>query len=103
MAATFDDPQALEKLAELAVGFGANVHPGQIVAIGAEEGKEQLARALAIAAYKAGAKFVDVTYFDMHVKKARIEFAPVYRGDFRSQAVESPGPSSGAGARVDAF
>ena len=75
MAATFDDPQALEKLAELAVGFGANVQPGQIVAIGAEEGKEQLARALATAAYKAGAKFVDVTYFDMHVKKARIEFA----------------------------
>jgi len=75
MAATFEDPQALQKLAELAVGFGANVQPGQIVAIGAEPGKEALARALAAAAYKAGAKFVDVAYFDMHVKKARIEFA----------------------------
>jgi leucyl aminopeptidase (aminopeptidase T) len=49
----------LEALAELAVRFGANVQPGQIVAVGSEPGKEPLARAVAEAAYRRGAKFVD--------------------------------------------
>jgi aminopeptidase len=42
------------------------------VAIGSEIGKEPLTRALAASAYKHGARFVDVTYFDLHVKRARI-------------------------------
>jgi aminopeptidase len=63
---------AIERLAELAVRFGANVQRGQIVAIGTEPGKEELTRALAVHAYKAGARFVDVTSFDLHVKRARI-------------------------------
>jgi aminopeptidase len=75
LAQTFDDPELLDRLAELVVRFGANVQPGQIVSVGAEVGKEPLARAIAAAAYKAGAKFVDVGYFDLHVKKARIEYA----------------------------
>lgn len=66
---------AVQRLAELVVRFGANVQPGQVVAVGAEPGKEALARAVAAAAYEAGAKFVDVTYFDLHVKRARIEHA----------------------------
>ena len=32
--------EAIDRLAELAVGFGANVQPGQIVSIGTEPGKE---------------------------------------------------------------
>jgi aminopeptidase len=63
---------AVDRLAELAVRFGANVQRGQIVAIGTEPGKEELTRALAVHAYKAGARFVDVTSFDLHVKRARI-------------------------------
>jgi aminopeptidase len=65
----------LNRLAELIVGFGANVQPGQIVALGTEPGKERLTRAIAAAAYRAGAKFVDVSSFDLHVKRARIEHA----------------------------
>jgi aminopeptidase len=63
-----------DALAELAV-HGANVQPGQVVAVGAMMGQEELARAVAAAAYKRGALFVDVLYFDPYVKRARIEHA----------------------------
>ena len=46
--------QELERFAELIVGFGANVQPGQIVAVGTEPGKERLTRAIAAAAYRRG-------------------------------------------------
>jgi aminopeptidase len=65
----------LRRWAELVVGFAANVQPGQIVAIGSEPGKEPFHRALAVEAYKAGAKFVDVQMFDLRVKRARLEHA----------------------------
>jgi len=65
----------LQRLAELAVSFGANVQPDQIVTVGADVGEEELVRAVAAAAYRAGARFVDVSYFDPYVKRARIEFA----------------------------
>ena len=66
------DQATLERFADLAIGFAANVQKGQVVAIGAELGKEAMVRALAAKAYQRGAKFVDVQYFDMHVKRARI-------------------------------
>jgi aminopeptidase len=69
------DAMTTERLAELAVGFGANVQPGQIVAISGEPGKEPLIRAIAASAYKHGARFVDVGWFDPWVKRARIEHA----------------------------
>jgi aminopeptidase len=62
------------RLAELAA-HAANVQEGQIVLVGAEIGLEEQARATAEAAYKRGAKFVDVAYFDPYVKRARIENA----------------------------
>jgi aminopeptidase len=65
----------LQRLAELAVKVGANIQPGQIVSVQVEPGKEPLTRAIAEAAYKAGAKFVDPQYFDPYVKRARIEHA----------------------------
>ncbi len=46
----------VDALAELAVRFGANVQPGQIVAISSEPGKEAVARAVAEEAYRAGAQ-----------------------------------------------
>jgi aminopeptidase len=79
----------LDRLADLVVGFGANVQPGQIVAISSEHGKEEFTRALAASAYRAGAKFVDASYFDMHIKRARLlhgreedlEFVPSWYGE----------------------
>jgi aminopeptidase len=66
------DAATIERLADLAVGFAANVQRGQIVAIAAEIGKEEMVRALAASAYRRGARFVDPVYFDMHVKRARL-------------------------------
>ena len=54
---------------------GANFQPGQVLAISTEVGKEALTRAVAREAYRAGAKFVDAVYFDVQVKRARIELA----------------------------
>jgi aminopeptidase len=69
------DQATLERFADLTIGFAANVQRGQVVAIGAELGKEAMVRALAASAYRHGARFVDVQYFDMHVKRARILYA----------------------------
>ena len=66
------DPQTLERFADLLVSFGANVQPGQIVAISGDIGKEEVVRALAASAYRHGAKFVDAQYFDMHIKRERL-------------------------------
>ncbi len=65
----------VERLAELIVQFGANVQQGQIVTISAEPGQETLARAVAEAAYRRGAKFVDLSFFDPHFKRARVLYA----------------------------
>ncbi len=65
----------IERLAELIVGFGANVQRGQIVSISTEPGKEELTRAVAAAAYRAGARFVDTRHFDPHIKRARAQYA----------------------------
>ena len=67
--------EQFEALADLIVRFGANVQPGQIVAISSAPGKEPLARAVAESAYKAGAKFVDLSVFDIHLKRARALYA----------------------------
>ena len=83
------DDANLERLADLVVGFGANVQPDQIVAVTCEPGKERLTRAIAASAYRRGAKFVDVQWFDPWVKRARIahardetlEFVPDWYGE----------------------
>jgi aminopeptidase len=77
------------QLAELAVVLGANVQEGQLVTVGATLGDEEMAREVAAAAYRHGARFVDVTYFDPYVKRARIahardetlDFVPGWYGD----------------------
>jgi aminopeptidase len=71
----FDDPAVLERFADLVVKTAANLQPGQVMAIGSEIGKEAVTRAVAAAGYRHGAKFVDVSYFDLHVKRARLEYA----------------------------
>src|SRR3954453_22327486 len=87
--AAFDDPDVLERFAELVVKTAANLQPGQLLAIGSEIGKEAGARAVAAAGYRHGAKFVDVAYFDLHVKRARLlhadeeslDYVPPYLGE----------------------
>jgi aminopeptidase len=66
----------LDRYAELAVRVGANVQPDQIVEIVGLVEHAPFVRALARAAYGAGASYVDVLYNDQHVRHARIEFAP---------------------------
>jgi aminopeptidase len=70
-----DQADLLERLADIAVALGANVQPGQIVSVGADHGQYELARAIAVSAYKRGASFVDVQYFDPYLKRARIAYA----------------------------
>jgi aminopeptidase len=65
----------VDRLADLIVNFGANVQKGQIVEIGSALGKEELTRALTASAYKRGARFVDVDYWDPHLKRARVQYA----------------------------
>ena len=74
--------ERVEAIAELAVGIGANVQEGQIVTISAEPGQELVSRATAEAAYRRGAKFVEVQYFDPHVKRSRLKHAPRETLDF---------------------
>jgi aminopeptidase len=69
------DDATLQRFADVVVGFGANVQPGQIVSVGCEPGKEFMVRAIAASAYRHGAKFVDVQWFDPWVKRARVEYA----------------------------
>jgi aminopeptidase len=103
------DDATIERLAALAVGFGANLQPGQIMTVSCEPGKERLARAVATEAYRRGARFVDVTWFDPWVKRARLlhapddtlEFVPPWYahrilalGDERAAAVQLSGPSA---------
>ncbi len=63
------------RLAELIVGFGANVQPGQIVGVTTYTGKEALTREVARAAYECGARWVDVVTFDPWVKRERLAHA----------------------------
>ena len=68
------DSATLDRMAELAVGFGANVQPGQRVHVVASLGQEQLTRAVVERAYKAGAVHVHVVYRDPYLQRARLEY-----------------------------
>jgi aminopeptidase len=97
----------LERLADLLVNFGANVQEGQIVDLASALGKEELTRAITASAYKRGAKFVDVYYWDPHLKRERVrhvapealDFVPPWYGertlqlgDERAAAISLSGP-----------
>ncbi len=77
-----DFTDVTRRLADLAVGFGANVQPGQIVAVTTYVGKEELTREVTRAAYEHGARFVDVQTYDPWVKRQRIALAPDDSLDF---------------------
>lgn len=69
------DQAALERYAELIVGLGANVQKTQVVELRAAFEHRALVLPLVAACYRRGACFVDVTYFDPHVRRSRIELA----------------------------
>ena len=77
-----DHADLTRSLAELVVRFGANVQPGQIVGVATYVGKEELARAVAREAYAAGARWVDVIYYDDLVKHERLALAADETLDF---------------------
>jgi aminopeptidase len=68
--------ERLERYAELAVRVGANVQPGQDVVVNGLVEHAEIARAIARAAYRAGAKHVIVQYGDLHLRRAAIELGP---------------------------
>jgi aminopeptidase len=77
-----DDPR-FERLAELLVTFGANLQQGQILALAPYVGgHEELTRAVAASAYRHGAKYVDVAWFDPLVKRERVANAVEETLDF---------------------
>jgi aminopeptidase len=69
------DQELLTRYADLVVGVGANVQPGQIVWVIAEPRAAPFVRLVAAAAYERGARFVDPWYFDPYVKRIRLERA----------------------------
>ena len=77
-----DRSSDLDRLADLLVGFGANLQPGQLLGVSAYFGMENAARAVARAGYRLGAKYVDVFWWDPLVKRARIELAAEETLDF---------------------
>jgi aminopeptidase len=89
------------KLAHLAVNAGANVAPGQDVFVLANIDHAPLARLIADEAYRAGAHFVSVYYWDPQIKRARLLHAPEDSLDFvpdwlnrkAAEAIERKGAS----------
>jgi aminopeptidase len=66
----------LDRYADLVVRVGANVASGQLVDVSGYLAHAPLVQAIARAAYRAGARFVDVRYVDPHVRRAMVELAP---------------------------
>lgn len=68
--------ERLERYADLAVRVGANVQPGQHVVVVALVEHQEIARAVARAAYRAGARHVHPLYNDLHFRRAGVELGP---------------------------
>ena len=71
-----DRSAELEEYARLALRVGVNLEEGQDVTVLCYVEHAPLARAIARVAYSEGARRADVTYLDVHVRRARIAFAP---------------------------
>jgi len=79
---SFPSQESLQKYAELAVRVGLNLRPGQRLLINNPSTRgvllhvAPLVREIARAAYKAGARYVDVIWGDEALLKGRIQQAP---------------------------
>jgi aminopeptidase len=81
-SAVLPSTETLQRYADLIVGLGANVQRGQIVELRCALEHRELAREIAAAAYRRGARFVDVWWQDAGVRRARIEHADPDTIDF---------------------
>jgi leucyl aminopeptidase (aminopeptidase T) len=91
----------LECYPKLVVSLGANVAPGQLVLGGGLVAHAPFARALACAAYRGGARHVDVHYEDRHLARALVESGPdeLVRGlELRFEGGRCVGVSAESGA-----
>jgi aminopeptidase len=68
--------ERLDRYARLAVELGCNLAPGQDLRIVAQPEHLPLVRAIARVAYDRGAHYVEVSYSDPHIRRARIQHAP---------------------------
>ena len=68
--------ERLERYADLVVRVGANVQEGQEVVLFHQVEHVPIARAVARAAFQAGARRVHPQPADLHIRKAAIEFGP---------------------------
>src|SRR5881227_1777826 len=68
--------ERLERYADLVVRVGVNIGPGQPLLVLASLEHAPLVRAIARAAYRAGASSVEVNYGDAFVRRALIELGP---------------------------
>ena len=66
----------LERYADLAIGVGLNLQPGQRLVIRAPIEAAELTRAVAACAYDAGCPYVDVSYDDDELDLVRFRHAP---------------------------
>jgi aminopeptidase len=94
------DNGRLDTYAELAIRVGVNLVPGQDLQITGLLEHHPFVRAIADAAYAAGARYVDVNYVDQHVTRARIQHAPEDSLDWAAphkiQQIEDLGAKKGA-------
>src|SRR4051794_28852302 len=71
-----DHDELLRAYAELVVRAGVNLGPGQELLVEAQLDRAPLVRAITEEAYAAGARFVDVSYADPYVRRARAGLSP---------------------------
>jgi aminopeptidase len=94
------DNGRLDAYARLAIEVGLNLVPGQDLQITGLLEHYPFARALANAAYGAGARYVDVVYQDQHITRSRIKHAPEESLDWaaphRIKQIEDLGAKQGA-------
>jgi aminopeptidase len=89
----------LERYADLLVGHGANVQPGQILQITAEAVNRDFATRVAEAAYRRGAKWVQLELVDARVSRSRflhaseesLDYVPSFVGAKFDEWVEEKG------------
>ena len=68
--------ERLEGYARLAVEIGVNLQPGQDLHVNCDPEHVELVRAVAAAAYRAGARWVDVHVNDQRIRAAQIQYGP---------------------------
>jgi aminopeptidase len=70
--ATVMTPDELRRYAEAVVDTSLRTRKGDVLAVHAEPGHRPYAEAITAAAYRAGARYVDVMYVDPAIRRARV-------------------------------